>query len=123
MTQIAPYMPLRLLGGFFSKHLIKLEMNQRMFRLDQDGLNAIHDHLCQISLRSGSAENAIHIMFKYNFIPRHPIIESIEELENNGISTCFIYGDSDWLDFQHNGPKVSQILKDEGRNIHILEDS
>ena len=126
LKTIPPYAPLRVLGGVISKTLVKKGMAKRMGKLDDEDFNAIGSHLFQVSMRSGSAENAIHIMFTHNFVPCHPLIEDIESengFKANNIDTCFIYGDSDWLDLALNGLKISEVLKEEGHNVHVLPDS
>ena len=68
-----PFMPMRFMGRL-SKSFIKMDTDRKMHKLSREEKDAMLALLCQIFLRKGSAENAIHVMFKYNFIPVHPLI-------------------------------------------------
>ncbi|CAI2370287.1 unnamed protein product [Moneuplotes crassus] len=125
LQTIAPYSPLRVLGRI-SGVFLKKGMEKRMGKLPKEEFEAIYHHLYQVTLKPASAESAIHVLFTRNFIPQHPLIEAIDAPDGfkaRGIDTCFIYGDSDWLDMNMNGPKVSAVLAEEGHNVHVLEDS
>ncbi|CAI2370262.1 unnamed protein product [Moneuplotes crassus] len=122
---INPYSPLRVLGRM-SGVFLKRETRMNMKKMPEEEFEIIYRYLYQVTLKPASAESAIHVLFTRNFIPKHPLIEAIDAPDGfkaRGIDTCFIYGDSDWLDMNMNGPKVSAVLAEEGHNVHVLEDS
>ena len=91
--------------------------------IPQDDFDTMYNYFTQIFMRKGSSESALHSLFEYGIIPYTPIIDSLKDFKEQGIEVSFHYGTRDWMDTEFNGEKVSQILKEEGADVYMVDDA
>ena len=60
---------------------------------------------------------------KMPILAHTPIFNELDKFKSQGIEKSFVYGDRDWIDTWMGGPPVSEMLRERGEKVYIIEDS